>query len=52
MGGGLGIPGNTLKTLNSMSPTNLKITLEQVRRAKATHTMSLGECLKMGIVPF
>jgi enoyl-CoA hydratase/carnithine racemase len=38
---------NTLKTLNSMSPTSLKITLEQVRRAKATHSMSLGECLKM-----
>ena len=37
----------TLKQLNSMSPTSLKITLEQVRRAKRTNFISLGDCLKM-----
>ena len=34
----------TIASLGNMSPTSLKITLEQVRRAKG---MSLGDCLKM-----
>ena len=37
----------TLKQLNAMSPTSLKITLEQVRRVKRTNFISLGDCLKM-----
>ena len=36
----------TLQSLRSMSPTSLKITLEQVRHA-TTRSLSLGECLKM-----